>query len=75
MEWISNGKPEDFHLDEPEESFEAVRKALRLIGWSQMMIRERLCLSVRKKVCSLLMDLCVPLKPLEKMNNDLVDFL
>lgn len=75
------GKPEDFHFEESEESFDSYRQRLEQyfaangLDTTQEKTKAVFLTVVGKRAHSLLMDLCAPAKPSEKTYQDLVGLL
>lgn len=75
------GKPEDFHFEESEESFDSYRQRLEQyfaangLKTDEERTKAVFLTVVGKRAHSLLMDLCAPEKPSEKTYEDLVGLL
>lgn len=75
------GKPEDFHFEESEESFDSYRQRLEQyfaangLDTTQERTKAVFLTVVGKRAHSLLMDLCAPAKPSEKTYAELVGLL
>ncbi|XP_030599918.1 Fc receptor-like protein 3 [Archocentrus centrarchus] len=75
------GKPEDFHFEESEESFDNYRARLEQyfaangLDTKEVKTKSVFLTVVGKRAHSLLMDLCAPNKPSEKTYEELVNLL